>query len=287
MTSDEWFARLRKLKHAVDSDQGGVRTGLRPSRILGVSFDFSDYRPYEAGDDIRQIDWNVYGRTDKFYIKRYFDERERSISIYLDCSASMRVLEKKWETARILAASFSFIALSGDDRLTFVPVGFLISGPFRLKGIANAKPAFQRIVQLGSEGAGGGFAESLERSFSKTSDVAILISDGMEPLDRLSVLFRRIAPFSGTTRFLQLLSEEESEVFMRGDFRFVDSETFYAVEVSVSDRTAASYKKRLREHNEGIIRLCRQYGFSYLRARAEEDVRSILFGACKRNGWLE
>lgn len=114
--------RLANFKLTSKRIVRGGHKGERRSQRQGSSLEFSDYRLYSLGDDLRQIDWNTYARTQKYYIKRFLDEQELAVSVYLDCTKSMGVTNEKWKRARQLAAVFTFLTLANADRLSFIPI---------------------------------------------------------------------------------------------------------------------------------------------------------------------
>ena len=96
--------------------------GERRSRARGQSVEFADYRNYSHGDDFRYIDWNLYGRLDKLFLKLYEEERELPVRIFLDASESMTFGDpRKFDFARQVAAAIGYVALSGFDRVSVVP----------------------------------------------------------------------------------------------------------------------------------------------------------------------
>lgn len=86
---DEWIAKVSRLSIATSSKLRGQHKGSHRSGRFGSSLDFSDFREYTLGDDVRQVDWNVYARTEKYYIKRFLDEQEMRVHILLDATRSM------------------------------------------------------------------------------------------------------------------------------------------------------------------------------------------------------
>ena len=92
---NEIFKKLMNVRIASKSKIRGHHKGSHRSHKAGASMDFSDYRAYHLGDDVRQIDWNVYARSEKYYIKRYLDEQEMRIQIVLDGTKSMIVKPEK------------------------------------------------------------------------------------------------------------------------------------------------------------------------------------------------
>src|SRR5260221_3115000 len=96
--------------------------GERRSRRRGQSVEFADYRPYVPGDDFRYLDWNLYGRLERLFLKLYEEERELPVRIFLDASESMTFGEpRKFDFARQVAAAVGYVALSGFDRVSVIP----------------------------------------------------------------------------------------------------------------------------------------------------------------------
>src|SRR5438045_6164638 len=96
--------------------------GERRSKARGQSVEFADYRNYVSGDDLRYLDWNLYGRLDRLFLKLYEEERELPVRIFLDASESMTFGEsRKFDFARQVAAAVGYVALCGFDRVTVIP----------------------------------------------------------------------------------------------------------------------------------------------------------------------
>src|SRR5438445_7728831 len=94
----------------------------RRSRTRGQSVEFADYRNYVHGDDFRYLDWNLYGRLERLFLKLYEEERELPVRIFLDASESMTFGEpRKFDFARQVAAAVGYVALCGFDRVSVVP----------------------------------------------------------------------------------------------------------------------------------------------------------------------
>lgn len=116
-----WLSKLDGMMIRSNSRVKGMLAGKRRSSQLGSSLEFADYRPYVSGDDVRRIDWNLYGRTSKAYIRQYWDEQERSFNLYIDSSKSMssfgRGDSNKWLFALRIAASVGYLSLICEDRV--------------------------------------------------------------------------------------------------------------------------------------------------------------------------
>ncbi|MCR8656354.1 DUF58 domain-containing protein [Paenibacillus endoradicis] len=116
-----WLSKLDQMMIRSNSRVKGMLAGKRRSSQLGSSLEFADYRPYVSGDDVRRIDWNLYGRTSKAYIRQYWDEQERSFNLYVDSSKSMSSFGRgdtnKWLFALRFAASIGYLSLICEDRV--------------------------------------------------------------------------------------------------------------------------------------------------------------------------
>lgn len=113
-----FFDRLSRLRLAMGYKSLMNMAGNRKSMQKGSSTEFSDFREYMPGDDIRRIDWNAYGRLDRLYVKEYMEEKEAVVSILIDTSASMDYgVKKKGELACMLAAALAYMGLNNMDRM--------------------------------------------------------------------------------------------------------------------------------------------------------------------------
>ena len=150
MLSDAFLARLDTLQLAMKGRASGGAGGTRRSRQTGSSAEFSDYREYIPGDDIRRIDWNAMARFDKLFLKLFMEEQESAVTVLLDCSASMG---EKWETARQAAEAVGYLALTGGDRLRVY--GLQGSDPespalpsSRMSPLLSGRQAYARLEQF-------------------------------------------------------------------------------------------------------------------------------------------
>mgnify|MGYP000096187918 FL=1 len=121
MLSDSFLKRLDALALRMRHPAAGGSGGLRRSRALGSSVEFSDFREYAAGDDIRRVDWNAYARFDKLFLKLFMEEQEQRVHLIVDASASMDF--GKWKPACQLAQTLGYLCLCGGDSVTVYTLG--------------------------------------------------------------------------------------------------------------------------------------------------------------------
>src|SRR5438477_12538609 len=121
LLTPELIRRLEQFQLLAARRAKSSAKGERRSRARGHSVEFADFRSYSHGDDFRYLDWNLYGRLDRLFVKLYEEERELPVRIFLDASESMTFGEpRKFEFARQLAAAVGYVALSGFDRVSVI-----------------------------------------------------------------------------------------------------------------------------------------------------------------------
>ena len=285
----QFLSQLKRHKINGKRKKNGNQKGSRLASYYGSSLEFSDYQMYELGDDVRQIDWNVYARTEKVYIKRYLDERELKIHIYLDCSNSMVKEEKKWKRAKELAGAISFMALSNDDRLSLHCIGANHPG-FEKKGSRDAKGILFEIQQLSPindyEKVDFSFFEKVVKEVRKKSSLSFIISDGLEPLPAINEALSMLSKKREMVYFIQLLDEEEIAPHYLGDIKLIDSEKNNEVNISFNRSIIERYKERIQAHCNGIKSLCGKWGFDYLQIDDSQPLNEVVFKHFKENGWI-
>lgn len=143
--NDEFFSRLESLALNLRKDLGGFFGGKHLVSTYGQTVEFADYREYMLGDDIRRIDWNLYSRFEKYFIKLFTDERQMHVQIYLDCSGSMgKVNPKKGAYAVGVAAALGYLAIHNMDKVSYHLIkGNVAENPF---GTLVGKQAFFRAM---------------------------------------------------------------------------------------------------------------------------------------------
>src|SRR5207245_4313148 len=118
-STPECLARLEQLRIKTRREYAGLGKGSHLSPRRGSSLEFSDFRHYALGDDFRYIDWGLYARTDKLYIKLFKEEEDLLTYVFLDASGSMGlpVSDRKFEAARAMALAVAYVALASGDRV--------------------------------------------------------------------------------------------------------------------------------------------------------------------------
>lgn len=281
------LARLESISLSAGSRIKGTLAGKRRSSSLGGSQEFADYRPYAPGDDIRRLDWNVYGRTGRAYIRQYWDEQELNVSLYIDVSRSMSFGEEQGNKLRYslqLAACIGYAALSGDDRIAVKLFGEERGGKelLPLRGRAAAPQLFQFLAAamqhyahadniqeanafLKEGGAMTSIAEALEwdRGRPRRAGTTWLITDAMYEQGLEETLLTLLAAGQQVV-FIHVLSTEEYNPSMTGELKLIDSELGSGKEVALSYSVLAKYRETVQAFQEELKKLCGERGITYI-----------------------
>jgi len=294
------LSELERMSIRAGNRIKGMLAGKRRSSSLGGSQEFADYRPYTAGDDIRRIDWNVYGRTGKAFMRQYWDEQELQVSLYIDVSQSMAFGNSnanKLQYAFRLAACLGHIALSGDDRLSVRLFRERILNELQpLHGRASSPKLFQflasAMVQLESEidaeSAPMTSFENMTAPFKaaaalpRRSGSAWILTDAMFEHGIEETLVSFIAARQQVV-LVHLLSPDELNPDLSGELKLIDSELGTGKEVAIGQKLLQDYRGAVASYQNELKRICADRGASYIFVNTgvpiEETVRHTLLSS--------
>ena len=215
-------ARLKGLVLVSRRAIGGHGLGLHSSRSRGAGLEFAQYRAYERGDELRQVDWKLYARSDKFFVREAERESPLALWIVVDGSASMA---QRLGATKALAACLAELAIAGGDR--FALIGLSEAGLALVPPGTGARQRDRLLLALHTLSPAGGFpAESTlaplwERIGQR--DLVVVISDWFDPAVTASA--SKLAAAGREVLGIQLLTTEERDFPFDGGHRFRDPET--------------------------------------------------------------
>ncbi len=273
----DFFAKLNQLAIAMNSRMTYGMGGGRKSNAKGTSVEFSDYREYIPGDDIRRIDWGAYGRLDKLYIKRFMEEKEGIFQIFIDTSKSMDFGEpKKSGIALQLAGALAYLVLNNLDRVyvSEMQETTLTQG----KGRAG-KQAFQTIMhELERVEFDGGtyLNQAIMKRQYQGSGVSIIISDF---LDRQGIeeAIKYLTYKKQQIILIQVLARQEVNIEGEGAVNLLDMETGEEVRISLNRSTIQQYNQAFHAMEDSMKNLARKYEMTYIQMIADEPMEKFLF----------
>ena len=282
---EDWLAKISRFQVATASKLRGQHKGSHRSQRFGASLDFSDFREYHLGDDVRQVDWNVFARTDKYFIKRFLDEQEMRVHILLDTTKSMGE-QAKWTFARQIVASLGLMVLGRDDRLSFSFLQDEVKPPFRRKGAMYRRAFLQVVTEIEQATYTNSFAQGTVKALPKDSTVLFIVTDGLEPIEEWEQLLKRLPRFAGDVRILQIVTQEEISPEYTGDVRLLDRETGTDVNVTMSSKVLDTYMARRLLHEEEFEAICRRFGVRQLQLKVEDGLQHAIFQQLLKAHWI-
>jgi len=269
---------LGRLDLAYRRTQSGLYAGERRSPRSARSPEFSDFRPYVAGDDFRQIDWAAYARLERLVLRLYVAEEEACLNLVLDTSGSMSLgAPAKWPAARRLAAALAFLGLAAMDR---VQVGVLGGEHLpALRGRDGVSRVWAFLAGLEASGTAG--PEELHRLRWLRPGITVVISDFLveeaswaRPLADLAS--RRQEPV-----LWQVLAPDEERPPMSGDLRLVDVESERKRELTITPALVGEYQRALAAHRAGLVRAAQGSGGRFVSSSSADDLETSMLAALR------
>lgn len=275
------LSELERMNMSAGRRIKGTLAGKKRSSSLGGSQEFADYRPYSPGDDIRRMDWNVYGRTGRAFIRQYWDEQELHVSLYVDVSRSMAYGEStanKLPYALRLAASIGYLALSGDDRVSIrLFREQIIKELPSLHGRVSSPKLFQFLGEAIQQLAGNTppvpkrAAESISMAapfqapaaMPRRSGAAWVFTDAMFDRGIEETIISLIAAGQRVV-LVHLLSPDELSPDLSGELKLIDSELGTGKEVAVGHKLLKEYREAVANYQSDLKRICAERGASYV-----------------------
>lgn len=282
--NDDFFDRLEVLSLNFKSSLMGIFGGKHKIKSYGQTIEFADFREYNLGDDIRKIDWNLYGRFEKYFIKLFTDERRMHIRIFLDCSRSMGAVREKAEYAISVAAAFGYLAVRNMDKVSFYlinedkcenPFGYLVGKNAFFSVIENlAKVKFDgdakisdAILSLSSLGGNDGISVVISDFFTD--------NDWQKAVNYLTFKNHQVL-------LVQTLLPDELHPSFSGRSELIDSETEHLADgrhlrLRIGRQMIAAYAQAMEEYLNEIKAFSRKIGIDFLTVSTGVPIEDMLF----------
>jgi uncharacterized protein (DUF58 family) len=283
--------KLERLTLVAARVRAGAMKGERRSTKRGTSIEFADYRDYSQGDDLRRLDWNIYARLDRPFIKLLEDEEDLAVHLLLDTSASMEWPldgtrdENKLRFGQRLLAGLATISLATNDRLTLGALtdsGGSSFGPVRGRG--HNVPMLNYVQSLKASGVADLNVE-LRRYATRGGrpGLCFIISDLFSPggyQDGVNALLAK----GYEVGIVHVLSPDEVNPPLGGDLRLVDVETGQTQEVTIDGGLRELYVRRLAEWREGVRADCVKHAVHYVPVETNSAWEKVILYNLRRLG---
>ena len=293
--NDGFFSSLETLSLNLKTSLSGYFGGKHLVNTYGQTVEFADFREYQLGDDIRRIDWNLFSRFEKYFLKLFTDERQMQIQVFLDCSASMgNAATGKGAYALATAAALGFLAVHNMDKLSFnLMKGNKSENPF---GNIIGKQAFFRAIGQLQEVA---FEDEVDINACVTgcsdsgtnNGLSVIVSDFLtdsnwkKAVDYLCYKRRQVM-------IVQVLSPDEIDPAYDGRVNLIDSESVDVsdsknMRIRITRSMQAAYEQALKDYRAGIAEYCKKRSVEYITVQTDKPIERELFGELLKAGIME
>ena len=290
--NDQFFSRLETLSLNLRSNLTGYFGGKHLVSTYGQTVEFADFREYQLGDDIRRIDWNLYSRFEKYFLKLFTDERQMQIQIFLDCSASMgKDNPQKASYAIAVAAALGFLAVHNMDKVSFhLMKGDKAEKPF---GTIIGKNAFFRAI---------GALENMEFVDDTDIEACVTKCPNIGTKNGLSVIISDFFTESNWKKavdylcyknrqvlLVQPLLPEEVDPSYDGRVNLIDSESVDIsdtknMKLKITRSMLKAYEEAMRDFKEDIKTFCSRRNVDYISVQTDKPIERVLFGELLKAG---
>ena len=289
--NDAFFSRLETLALNLRADLAGFFGGKHLVRTYGQTVEFADYREYMLGDDIRRIDWNLYSRFEKYFLKLFTDERQMHVQIFLDCSASMgKNNPAKAAYAIGVAAALGFLAVHNMDKVSFKLIkGDRAEDPFGT--IVGKNTFFKAISDLENlEFTDESFiSEAVTGTDTGSNDgLSVIISDFFtdgdwkKAIDYLTYKKRQVL-------LVQVLTPDEIDPAYSGRVNLIDSESLDLLDernmkIKINRSFQLAYAEALSDFKKDLKSFCVSRGAGFITVATDQPIERMLFGELLKVG---
>jgi uncharacterized protein (DUF58 family) len=285
----EFLHKLEQLELVSRKIFVGRMKGERKSKRRGSSVEFAEHRNYTYGDDLRHIDWNVYGRLDKLFLKLFLEEEDLHVYTLLDTSLSMDFGEPtKLRYGKQVAAALSFIGLVNHDRVlvdTFSAQ--LEQGLHGIRGRSQMWRVVQYLEHLQPSGTSNLTASAREFAIRHAGKgVVVVISDFLDKQGYQEAL-RYLLARNMDIYVVQVLSQEEVTPELVGDLRLVDVEDGEAAEITISAPLLKRYKDTLNAFVGGLKDWCTSRGITYIFTTNQFPFEKLILNYLRQRGLVK
>jgi len=282
---DQFISRLEILSFQMQQPMRGFFGGNHRTNSYGQTVEFADFREYVLGDDIRHIDWNLYSRFEKHFIKLFVDERQMLIQIFMDCSASMsKVDNQKADFMLKVASTIGYLSIHSMDKISFHTMHNTNSN--NISGLITSKDAFYRSIPK---------LEEIEFYGDVDIEKAILSTPSTGTNDGLTVIISDFLTNSNWKKavdyliykkrevlLIQILSDEDINPKFSGRMRLLDTEAIDVLDdknmrLRITKGHMLAYKEALKDFKEDIKSFASKRGIHYISVLSDEIIEKFVF----------
>ncbi|HMB45039.1 MAG TPA: DUF58 domain-containing protein [Candidatus Methanoperedens sp.] len=280
MIDTSFFKELDRFSFMVRKRVSTAYSGSRRSILKGRGMEPVSYREYTQGDDFKTIDWKVYGRTEKLYVKEFEEEKSLTTHILLDTSKSMD-FRNKFEYSAMLALGFAYLVTKDNEKFAIATFGdeIIITKPKRGRRYLSLTIDLLNSAQLNGK---TNFDYCLEKyaSVIRSRSLVFIISDFMADVDAIRNSIFRLG--NNELVLIQVLDPLEKSLDLGGEAKLIDLETDAKMDIYTSPRLREQYQRKLNDHISKIKETCMTVGADFHTVTTDKPVFDAIFEVVSR-----
>jgi uncharacterized protein (DUF58 family) len=286
---DRFLRRLESLALTIHRTAAGRSHGMRRSRRIGSGLEFADHRDYAPGDDLRYLDWNLYGRLERRALRLFEEDEDLAVDVLVDASASMGLgRPPKLDLGLQIGAALAYVALSNLDRVAVAALGDAGAEAPPARGKGRILPILRSLD--GVRGAGrtplaAAVRGHLARRRGRRRGLVALISDFYDPAGARAAL-ELVRRHRLEAIVVQISAPDEIAPELRGDVQLLDVETGAARELTVSPRVLADYARRHATLLRELGGYCREHAIPCFTVTSDQPFDSVVLRMFRAGGLL-
>ncbi len=280
----DFFRQLDRFTFMVRKRVSTAYAGSRRSIHTGRGIDTVGYREYNPGDDLKSIDWNVYARSEKLYVRQFEEDKSLTTHILLDASKSMDYSSNKvskFEYAAMLAAGFAYLVTKDNDKFAISTFAENVDITKPLRGRQHLVRTLDRLGDTELEGQTA-INESITNygRMIRSRSLVVIISDFMDDLESINAAVRRLADHD--LILIQVLDPSERDLKVHGHSRLHDLETGDELKTYISKNFKSEYQKHLEDHISSVQNICARVGAEFYTFTTDVPVFDAFFHTLSR-----
>ena len=290
--NDAFFSRLETLALNLRANLAGFFGGKHLVKTYGQTVEFADYREYMLGDDIRRIDWNLYSRFEKYFLKLFTDERQMHTQIFLDCSTSMsKVDPEKAAYALGTAAALGYLSVHNMDKVSFKLIkGDRAEDPYGpivgKKSFFNAISSLENLEFTGESDISKAITQC--PNVGTNDGLTIIISDFFTELDWKKAV-DYLTYKKRQVLLIQIMTPDEIEPAYDGRFDLIDAESedisdAKNMRLRINRSMQLAYEEAMNDFVAEIRSYCTSRGADFISVRTDEPIEKVLLGELLKVG---
>jgi len=299
LLSSELIARVSHLDVSSRKLFAGKLKGERRSKKRGESVEFADHRPYAAGDDLRHIDWNIYARLDRFFMKLFMEEEDLSLHIVIDASASADCGNpNKFFYMQQVAMTMGYIGLVNLNRVAVTAIGMRdelvipggeksIAGSVRdLRGRRRTQDLARFLCSIQPEDSTDFTAAAKRIAMTRRGKGVMIVLSDFFMKEGYETGLRLLVGRGYDVFAIQVLSPQEVEPDIAGDLMLRDIEDGDQAEVTISAPLLKKYKQNLAAYCQQLRDYCARREITALTVQTDTPVDTLLLDYLRKRGLL-